>query len=307
MTASRLVVVALGLMIGVSSAIDTFGQSGRGPVQPVIRSVRTEAGKDGSTTVVIQATGALPEPSAGTAATPPPRIYLDFTDVLPDLNLQAVSPTAVVKAVRVAEHTASPLVTRVVINLMKATAYRIDSSTRSQGQIAVVLDAPPSQTAGGAPASPPRTTTPTAPVATAPSPQARPAAPPPEQSPGCVDDPTRPGTNTACASRRLSFGCTRYDRSSKRSIGGLDSIPGDLDAAAAEFDAIGKLLSEIKPPSSYQGTHALLLRTCTLGARAGRMRQEASAAQDVAKGWDAASAAAGAMMMFDRANTDLAK
>ena len=307
MAAFRLVVVALGLMIGVSSAIDAFGQSGRGPVQPVIRSVRTEAGKDGSTTVVIQATGALPEPSAGTAATPPPRIYLDFTDVLPDLNLQAVSPTAVVKAVRVAEHTASPLVTRVVINLMKATAYRIDSSTRSQGQIAVVLDAPPSQTAGGAPASPPRTTTPNAPVATAPSLQARPAAPSPEQSPGVRGRSgaagNQYGVRISSALVRLHALRPLLEAIDRR----VDSIPGDLDAAVAEFDAIGKLLSGIKPPSSREGTHALLLRTCTLGARAVRMRQEASAAQDVAKGWDAASAAAGAMMMFDRANTDLAK
>jgi hypothetical protein len=86
-----------------------------------------------------------------------------------------------------------------------------------------------------------------------------------------------------------------------------DSIPGDLDAAAAEFDSIGKLLSGIKPPSSREATHALLLRTCTFGARAVRIRQEASAAKDGAKGWDAASAAAGAMMMFDTANADLAK
>jgi hypothetical protein len=37
------------------------------------------------------------------------------------------------------------------------------------------------------------------------------------------------------------------------------------------------------------------------------MREEASATKDPAKGWDAASAAAGAMMIFDKANGDLAK
>jgi hypothetical protein len=85
-----------------------------------------------------------------------------------------------------------------------------------------------------------------------------------------------------------------------------DTVPGDLDAAAKEFDAVAKLLSGIKPPSTREGTHALLLRTCTLGARAVRMRQQADAMNDPAPGWDAASAAAGALMMFDRANGDLA-
>jgi hypothetical protein len=37
------------------------------------------------------------------------------------------------------------------------------------------------------------------------------------------------------------------------------------------------------------------------------MRQESAGSNDAAKGWDAASAAAGALMMFERANADLAK
>jgi hypothetical protein len=331
---SRLALIALGLAIGLFFADDTFGQAPRGSVLPVIRSVRTEAGKDGSTMVVVEGTGPLPEPSSGVAATPPPRIYLDFTDVLPDLNLPPVSPTALVKAVRVAEHTASPLVTRVVINLAKATTYRVDTSGRSQGRIAVVLSALPSERAATAPPPAASATKPSAPATSARPTQPRPAPPPstPEkEQPRPVQPPSTPApppsaaspptTQSPAARGRSDAAESQYGIRISSALVRLhalrllleaidrraDPIPGDLNAAAAEFDAIGKLLSGIKPPSNREGTHALLLRTCTLGARAVRMRQEASATKDAAKGWDAASAAAGALMMFDKANTDLAK
>jgi hypothetical protein len=82
-------------------------------------------------------------------------------------------------------------------------------------------------------------------------------------------------------------------------------VPGNLDAAATEFDDLAKVLTTIKPPSSRASTHVLLLRTCTLGARAVRLRQGA-AGQNAAASWEPASAAAGALMMLDRANTELA-
>ena len=326
----RLAVVTLGVMTVLRSAEPTFGQSARGPVPSVIRSVRTETAKDGSTTIVVEATAALPEPSAGVAATPPPRIYLDFTDVLPELNLQPVAPTDTVKAVRVAEHSASPLVTRVVINLVKATAYRVDSSARAQGRVAVVLGAPssgaaaPPATTGQAKPSAPATATPSPKTPPATAPPSAAAQPPPRASPttpGAAPNPGSQPSAPSAAPRRSDAAENQYGVRISSALVRLhalrplleaidrraDSIPGDLNAAAAEFDSIGKLLSGIKPPASREGTHALLLRTCTLGARAVGMRQEASATKDAAKGWDAASAAAGAMMMFDKANADLAK
>src|SRR5690349_13270167 len=114
--------VALGVLTALISAEHLFAQSARNTVPAVIRSVQVEAGPAGATTIIVQATSALQEPSSGVAATPPPRIYLDFTDVLPDLNLQPVVPTGAVKAIRVAEHSATPLVTRLVIHLVRATA-----------------------------------------------------------------------------------------------------------------------------------------------------------------------------------------
>jgi hypothetical protein len=84
-----------------------------------------------------------------------------------------------------------------------------------------------------------------------------------------------------------------------------DSVPGNLEAAVKEFDDVATLLTAIKSPASRASTHALLLRTCTLGARAARLRQTSGASQDAASAWDAASAAAGALLMLDRANTEL--
>jgi hypothetical protein len=81
-------------------------------------------------------------------------------------------------------------------------------------------------------------------------------------------------------------------------------LPGDLDAALKEFDEVARRLTAVKPPSSRTSTHALLLRTSTLGARAVRLRQSATG-QEAASGWEAASAAAGALLMLDRANADL--
>lgn len=72
-----------------------------------------------------------------------------------------------------------------------------------------------------------------------------------------------------------------------------------------EFDDLGKLLSTFKAPFSRAATHALLLRACTLGARAARLREAPSGNPDDPLVWEAASAAAGALMMIDKANMDL--
>jgi hypothetical protein len=79
---------------------------------------------------------------------------------------------------------------------------------------------------------------------------------------------------------------------------------GDLTAAAVEFDAVARILAGIKVPASRETTPGLLLRVCALGARASRMRLESTRTEDPS-GWNAASAAAGALMMLDRASADL--
>lgn len=238
-----------------------------------LRSVRVEpTDQSGETRVVIQANGALPEPTSGTAFNPP-RIYLDFIDVLPLRTVESVPPNSVVARIRVAEHSASPLVTRVVVDLIEASQYRIDSSASAQGRVIVIIGTTLPRHVRAANGRPPVTGT------------------------------TQYATRVATALMRLQTLKPLLEAIDRRT----ESVPGNLSAAVKEFDDIGKLLTAVKPPQSRASTHALLLRTCTLGARAVRLRESVAGNQDAASGWDAASAAAGALLMLERANSELEK
>jgi AMIN domain len=91
------------------------------------------------------------------------------------------------------------------------------------------------------------------------------------------------------------------------SIDRRSEISADLGATASEFDAIGRLLGAIKPQPAREATHGLLVRTCALGARAARLLQTATQTRDESGQWNAASAAAGALILLDRAAKDLAQ
>ena len=238
-----------------------------------LRSVRVEpTEQSGGTRVVIEANGALSEPTSGTAFNPP-RIYLDFIDVLPLRTVEPVSPNSVVARIRVAEHSASPLVTRVVVDLVNESQYRVDSSASAQGRVIVIIGTTPPRQVSAANVKAPVTAT------------------------------AQYATRVATALMRLQTLKPLLEAIDRRT----ESVPGDLSAAVKEFDDIGKLLTAVKPPQSRQSTHALLLRTCTLGARAVRLRESAAGNQDAASGWDAASAAAGALLMLERASGELDK
>src|SRR5690349_3191775 len=92
------------------------------PAQPSaktvqIRSIRLETAPTG-TTVLIEGTGPLPDPQSD-ALGHPPRIYLDFSGVLPPSAVDSAASNSAVSRIRAAEHSASPLVTRVVLDLIK--------------------------------------------------------------------------------------------------------------------------------------------------------------------------------------------
>ena len=72
-----------------------------------------------------------------------------------------------------------------------------------------------------------------------------------------------------------------------------------------EFSAVRRVLDGIKPSESMEPTHELLLASCTLGATATRLGSEATRDKDQATRKNAASAAAGALMFFDRVCADL--
>src|SRR4029450_3449240 len=168
----------------------------------------------------------------------------------------------------VAQHSASPLVTRLVLDLLQEATYRVDVSARAEGRGVVLVRA---------------------------------------QSSGSL--PSRASGTSGDMQYTLRVSATLVRLHALRPL--LEAIdrrtatlPGNLDAALKEFDDVAKLLTTIKVPSSRTSTHALLLRTCTVGARAVRMRRGAMD-QEGAPSWEAASAAAGALLMLERASTDL--
>ena len=61
----------------------------------------------------------------------------------------------------------------------------------------------------------------------------------------------------------------------------------------------------IAPPAELRAAHALLVSAVQLAGNAGQIRREATLAEDIARAWDASSAAAGALMLGARARTDL--
>jgi hypothetical protein len=257
-------VFALGLWLGTDRLDQTAA----------IQSVRFELpGQSGIAVIVIEASGALPQPTSGRASDPA-RIYLDFPGVVPPRAVEPVATNPLLARIRVAQHSASPLVTRLVLDLLQETTYRIDVSARAEGRVVVLLRAQ--------------------------SPAASPA--PPRISGVPVPTDMQYTLHVSATLVRLDALRPLLEAIDRRTA----TLPGDLDAALKEFDDAAKLLTTVKPPAARASTHALLLRTCTLGARAVRMRQSANG-QDAASSWEAASAAAGALLMLDRAKSDLVK
>ena len=222
----------------------------------------------GVAAIVIEASGQLPEPSSGRASDPS-RIYLDFPDVLPLRVVEPVAPNPLLARIRVAQHSAIPLVTRLVLDLIQETTYRIDVSARTEGRIVVLV---------------------------------RPQSHPPLSSSRApaVSTDKQYTLRVSATLLRLHELRPLLEAIDRRVV----KLPGNLDAALTEFDEVAKLLTTVKAPPSRTSTHALLLRTCTLGARAVGMRQSATG-PDATSNWEAASAAAGALLMLERATNEL--
>jgi hypothetical protein len=65
------------------------------------------------------------------------------------------------------------------------------------------------------------------------------------------------------------------------------------------------LLEQIMPPEECRAAHALLVSAAHLAENAAKIRREAATAGDIARAWDASSAAAGALMLAGKARTDI--
>ncbi len=285
---------AIAMLCAVTARVEGAAQDAQDATVPTLRTVRLVAeASGGATTVVLEANGPLPAPLTG-ALDGPPRIYLDLNGVRPGPAVRLAEAGTLVLRARVALHSANPVSTRVVLDLSQPSPYRIDSSGRAQGRLIIVLGGAPAAAASSAP-GPART---------------RPPAPatPSTSSPGSPPAPQR-GTSAAytwVAQVAAALGRLQALRPVLASIDRRAEQPsGDLAAAAAEFDAVARILASIRVPASQEATQGLLLRTCALGARASRMRLDSTQTGDSASGWNAASAAAGALMMLDSASTDL--
>jgi hypothetical protein len=83
------------------------------------------------------------------------------------------------------------------------------------------------------------------------------------------------------------------------------SAPTALDALQHAAELIARNISLVEPPEEFRNAHALLASAAQLALTAASIRREATLAGDLSRAWDASSAAAGAMMLTTRAQTEM--
>jgi hypothetical protein len=95
-------------------------------------------------------------------------------------------------------------------------------------------------------------------------------------------------------------------RPSLEAVKGLSgSSPATLATMQWSVARILQLASAIPPPEEMAAAHALLISATQLAGNAAQIRREATLAGDMARAWDASSAAAGALMLGAKARTDM--
>ncbi len=94
-----------------------------------------------------------------------------------------------------------------------------------------------------------------------------------------------------------------------QSLEDIKALAGSTPAALASVHTLVTQIvnkaAAIVPPDELKTTHALLISAAQLADNAARIRREATLAGDIARAWDASSAAAGALMLEGRARTDM--
>lgn len=235
--------------------------------QPLVavRSASVATSDALSATIVIEASGPLPEPLVGVLDAPP-RVYLDFPGVARRTRGSAGGAEGFVLRVRVGDFQADPLITRVVIDLAAPLPHHVDASQREQGRITMFLS---------------RTATSRVP---------------------------RRGAGTVVAA-------VEHDRASVRAAlvqleklrpvlsaidARVDMPETSLRAALDEFNGIKLSLDSLRAGAARED----LVKVCMLGVAAVTTRLEVQRNTDPSRAWNAASAAAGALITLDRVNAD---
>ncbi|MEO8520808.1 MAG: AMIN domain-containing protein [Acidobacteriota bacterium] len=288
------VVPGLALVAGM---VVHAGAAPREAPGTVIRSVQTAAAGT-ALAVTIHADGPLPSPVVG-VLDGPPRLYLDFPGVGLRLDSPPAAAGAGVRGIRAALNRPSPPVVRVVLDLDGQIPHRIDASARALGTVTVFL---------GDPAAAARPTeAPAPPASSVVSAAAAPAAALP------------PAAAPAARALPRSKDAERYVNQVSTPLGRLNALrpsiaaiasdaapsPADLLSVAVELDAIRGTLRAMKAPAALATTHDLLMRFCALAFRAAHLRIDPGSALDPEALRNAASAAAGALIVLDRASQDL--
>lgn len=79
----------------------------------------------------------------------------------------------------------------------------------------------------------------------------------------------------------------------------------DLAALERRLERAGRDLVAVAVPADAQAAHAVLRSAWQLAVNAARLRRDAVASGDMRRAWDASAAAAGALMLLDRARADI--
>lgn len=309
------------------------------PTGAVVRAIQiVEDG--GVTRVTIDADGPLPLPMSETLDNPP-RIFLDLAGVTHKVpGTTAASGGGVVRRVRVALNSASPRVTRVVLDLTRLESYRVDIDAGQPGRIRVVvgsesaINPEPTVPSAAAPAAANPSPTPVAPArnagtpappvpagnstpaivegsGAAPKPSPAIAKPAQGRSPVLSPEEPRPAlpVREVEAYRKQIFGALTRMEAMRALVGEIDAgenVGSDtLALAAQEFTALRRMLETVQPSGVLAATHDLLMTSCTFGAMASRLGIDAAQGNSPDVRQRAASAAAGSLMLFDRACADL--
>jgi hypothetical protein len=83
------------------------------------------------------------------------------------------------------------------------------------------------------------------------------------------------------------------------------SSPAALKAIEGGVEQILRQLTAVAPPDELRSAHALLMSAVQLARSAASIRREAALDGSIARAWDASSAAAGALMLGERALADI--
>mgnify|MGYP001277179724 CR=1 FL=1 len=93
---------------------------------------------------------------------------------------------------------------------------------------------------------------------------------------------------------------------------GLERIKSVAGSSQASLTALERGVAQIlrqaggvTPPAELRPAHAMLVSAVQLAGNAARIRVEATMAGDIARAWDASSAAAGALLLGAKARTDI--